>query len=146
MLGGGVRGQYRVNRAASWNSAAAANHRKSEGPAQPAQGSRTMGGNSRLPHQRPQGLPVAPAALARFEMPKQPEPAGQHRVSDPLAFRASDLAFQEPSPTGVPKPSPKGGARYATRDAVVPWGALLYFKVGVRDDLLFLSHEVRADF
>ena len=112
MLGGGSRGQYRINRAASWSGAASAGQRRPEAPAQPAQpaqGSRAAVSNSRLPQQRPRGLP---AALPPSEIPKQPERAVQHRVSDPRAFHASDLAFQEPSHAGASKASSKRDARY----------------------------------
>lgn len=116
MLGGGVRGQYRINRAASWNGAAASGQRRPEAsaqPAQPAQGSRLMASNSRLPQQRPRGLP---AALPPSEVPKQSEQARQQRVSDPRSFHASDLAFQEPSLVGGAKPSSKRSTRYAETD------------------------------
>ena len=112
MLGGGLRGQYRINRAASWSGAAASAQRRPEAPAQPAQpaqGSRAAVSNSRLPQQRPRGLPTA---LPSREVPKQPEQA-VHRASDPRAFHASDLAFQEPSHAGAAKASAKRDARYA---------------------------------
>ena len=115
MLGGGLRGQYRINRAASWNGAAGSSQRRPEASAQPAQPAQSSwavasNSNSRLPQQRPRGLP---AALPTNEVPKLPEQAVQHRVSDPRAFHASDLAFQEPSHAGASKASSKRDARYA---------------------------------
>lgn len=50
MLGGGVRSQYRINRAASWSSAAASGQRRPEAlaqPANPAHASGVTGSNSR---------------------------------------------------------------------------------------------------
>ena len=120
MLGGGVRGQYRINRAASWNAATASSQRRPEQPSQAAHPSGAAAShvsNSRLPQQRPRGLPSAAAAVHAAEAPSQAERPRQQRSSDPRAFHASDLAFQEPTPTKAAKPAAKQVPRYDTMHA-----------------------------
>ncbi len=107
-----MRGQYRVNRAASWNPAAASRQKKAEQPAQasvaassnshsrlPAHalgaGISSSNGNSRLPQQRRPG--TVPAANGLGSLPQAERPV-QGRPFDARSFHASDLAFEEPTP------------------------------------------------
>ncbi|EIE26925.1 hypothetical protein COCSUDRAFT_46285 [Coccomyxa subellipsoidea C-169] len=101
-LGGGVRGQYRINRAASTPaaSAPAAVPQAHAGSTCAASASRPTAG-----HQSSHTGISSSGHCSSHQRPQPPRPSGTFVVSakiDPLAIRASDMAFEESPASAKP--------------------------------------------